>query len=197
VDEEVSNKTIILEKALKLFSERGYEAVGVAELCEVAFVTKPTLYHYYGSKRGLLDAILAARGGLLTARVREAAVYASGDRARGVPDGLERIAFALASSAREDEAFARLRITLAFAPPSSEAGEAAAALNEGIFAEVEAFFRDAALDHGNMKGRSRPYAAAFIGTVDTYIGLYLAKRSPLSDEVVRGAVRQFMYGIFS
>ena len=48
-----------------------------------------------------------------------------------------------------------------------------------------------------MKGRSEPYAAAFIGTVDTYVGLYLAKRSSLSDEVVKGAVRQFMYGIFS
>jgi AcrR family transcriptional regulator len=197
MDEEVGNRRIILEKALELFSERGYEAVGVAELCEAALLTKPTLYHYYGSKRGLLDAILAERGSALASRLREAAVYAAGDRARGVPDGLERIAFAFARGAREEPRFARLRLTLAFAPPESEAYAAAAALNEGIFDRVEAFFREAARDHGNMRGRSRPYAAAFIGTIDTYVGLFLAKRSSLDDGIVRGAVRQFMYGIFS
>jgi AcrR family transcriptional regulator len=197
MNEGIGNRAVILEKALELFAERGYEAVGVAELCEASLVAKPTLYHYYGSKRGLLDAILAERGGLLAARVREAAAYVPGDKARGVPDGLERIAFAFTRSAEEDCAFARLRLSLAFAPPSSEAGEAAASLNEGLFAAVEAFFLEAAKDHGNMRGRSRPYAAAFIGTVDTYVGLYLAKRGELSDEVVRGAVRQFMYGIFS
>jgi AcrR family transcriptional regulator len=197
MDAGSGNKAIILEKALELFAERGYEAVGVAELCEASLITKPTLYHYYGSKRGLLDAILAERGGVLAARVKEAAVYAAGDRARGVPDGLERIAFAFTRTAKEDSSFARLRLTLAFAPPSSEPGAAAAALNDALFAEVEAFFREAAKDHGNMRFRSRPYAAAFIGTVDTYVGLYLAQRIDLDEETVRGAVRQFMYGIFS
>jgi AcrR family transcriptional regulator len=186
------NKTLILDTAISLFSERGYEAVGVAELCEASSVTKPTLYHYYGSKRGLLDAIFAARGEPLLARVKTAAAYA-----HDVPLGLEGIAFAFACWAKEDGAFARFRLSLSFAPPESEGGKAVAALNDAIFAEVEGFFREAARDHGNMKGRSRPYAAAFIGTVDTYVGLFLAGRSSLSDEVVRGSVRQFMYGIFS
>jgi TetR/AcrR family transcriptional regulator len=197
MDVEAGNRENILKKALELFSERGYEAVGVAEICEVSGITKPTLYHYYASKRGLLDAILAERGGILAARVREAAVYVPGDMARGVGNGLEKIAFAFTRSAMEDVAFARLRLTLAFAPPSNEGGMAAAALNDGIFAAVDAFFGAAALEHGNMRGRSKPYAAAFIGTVDTYVGLYLAGRSELGDEIVRGAVRQFIYGIFS
>ena len=68
---------------------------------------------------------------------------------------------------------------------------------EDVFAAVEGFFLAAALDHGNMKGRSWAYTAAFLGLTDTYIGLYLAKRSSLSNEVIRGAVRQFMFGIFS
>ena len=49
---------VILEEALKLFSNNGYEATGVQEICEQAGVTKPTLYHYFGSKQGLLDAVL-------------------------------------------------------------------------------------------------------------------------------------------
>jgi TetR/AcrR family transcriptional regulator len=191
------NKGNILQVALGLFSERGYEAVGVAEICEASGITKPTLYHYFGSKRGLLDAIIAERGGPLALRIRDAASYAAGDRARGVSDGLERVALTMTAFAKEDGAFARLRLSLAFAPPSSEGWQAASSLNEGIFAAVESFFLEAAKDHGNMRGRSKPYAAAFIGTIDTYVGLFLAGHSSLDDEVVRGAVRQFMYGIFS
>lgn len=194
---ESSNKALILQRALELFSLRGYEAVGVAELCEASGITKPTLYYYYGSKRGLLDSIVAERGSILAARVKESARYAFGDRARGVPDGLERIAEAFTLSAEEDELFARLRLSLAFAPPSSEGYMAALSLNEGIYAEVEAFFRSAEEDHGNMRGRSKAYAAAFIGTIDTYVGLFLARRAVLDEATVSGAVRRFMYGIFS
>jgi AcrR family transcriptional regulator len=192
MDDGKDNRSTILATALRLFAARGYEAVGVAELCEVSGITKPTLYHYFGSKGGLLGTIIEERGGPLLARVKAAAAYA-----HDVPKGLEGIAAAFAQTAEEDADFARLRLSLSFAPPASEGGRAASGLNEAIFAGVEAFFREAALDHGNMRGRSRPYAAAFIGTVDTYVGLYLAGRSPLSDEVLRGAVRQFMYGIFS
>jgi AcrR family transcriptional regulator len=191
---ERDNRNTILGIALGLFAERGYEAVGVAELCEASDVTKPTLYHYFGSKRGLLDTIVQERGSPLLSRVTQAAKAFS---PREVPEVLAGIALAFAKHAKTDEAFARLRLTLAFAPVSSEGGEAMKALNEALFDQVEAFFRSAAGFHGNMKGRSEPYAAAFIGTVDTYVGLYLAKRSSLSDEVVKGAVRQFMYGIFS
>ena len=197
MSEGASNKAIILEKALELFAARGYEAVGVAELCDASHITKPTLYHYYGSKRGLLDAIIGEKGGILASRVKEAAAYRAGDRARGVPDGLEAIAFAFSRFAQAEPDFARLRLTLAFAPPLSEGGRAVASLNEAIFASAESFFGAAALDHGIMRGRSRPYAAAFIGAVDACVGLYLAGRVELGDEVVLGAVRRFMYGIFS
>lgn len=192
MDPMPDNRSIILEKALALFSDRGYEAVGVTELCEVSLITKPTLYHYFGSKRGLLDAIIAERGGQLLAAVKSAAYYN-----HAVPLGLELIAFAFARAAKDDAAFARLRLALHFAPPASEGWRAAAELNEALFIQVEAFFRDASGDHGNMRGRSRPYAAAFIGTIDTYVGLYLAGSNELSAEILRGAVRQFMYGIFS
>jgi AcrR family transcriptional regulator len=192
METEGGNRATIAATALRLFAERGYEAVGVAELCEVSLVTKPTLYHYFGSKRGLLDAIIEERGGSLLARVKTSAAYG-----HDVKLGLEGIAFAFARTAQEEPDFARLRLALSFAPPASEGGKAAAALNEAVFAQVEAFFRAAAGDHGNMRGRSEPYAAAFIGTVDTYVGLYLAGRSGLEDEVLRGAVKQFMHGIFS
>lgn len=52
------NRLIILQTACQLFSKLGYDAVGVQEIIEKAGFTKPTLYHYFGSNQGLLDAIL-------------------------------------------------------------------------------------------------------------------------------------------
>ena len=56
----MDNRSKILSCALKLFSARGYDAVGVQEIVDAAGITKPTLYHYFGSKRGLLETLLAA-----------------------------------------------------------------------------------------------------------------------------------------
>ena len=54
----MDNRSLILARALDLWAERGYDAVGVQEIVEAAGITKPTLYHYFGSKRGLLDALI-------------------------------------------------------------------------------------------------------------------------------------------
>ncbi len=32
----------------------GYDAMGIQRIVEAARITKPTLYHYFGSKQGLL-----------------------------------------------------------------------------------------------------------------------------------------------
>jgi AcrR family transcriptional regulator len=48
----------ILNKALELFSTKGYDATSVREICEAAEITKPTLYHFYGSKEGVYRALV-------------------------------------------------------------------------------------------------------------------------------------------
>jgi AcrR family transcriptional regulator len=191
MDQDGGNRAALLSAALTAFSERGYDGVGVAELCDACSVTKPTLYHWFGSKRGLLDAVLAEHGEPLRQAV-EAVPYG-----RDVKTGLEQVALAMAGAASANPGFARLRLALAFAPPASEGFEAGAGLNDALFAAVERFFKTAEKDHGNMKGRSRAYAATFIGTVDTCTALFLAGRGTLGDTVIRGAVKQFMHGIFS
>lgn len=182
----------ILATALRLFAERGYEAVGVAEICEQSGITKPSLYHHFCSKRGLLDAIIAERGAPLLAAVR-GSLADSND----VPRSLEEMAFSMTRAAVADRDFARLRLGLAFAPPASEGGAAAATFNTTLFEELRTYFEAATEHHGNMRGRSRAYAATFIGTIDSYVGFFLADRLKLDEITVRSAVRQFMYGIFS
>src|SRR4026208_351260 len=54
----VRNNDRILKSALELFSDKGYEATSVREICEAAGITKPTLYHFYGSKEGVYRALV-------------------------------------------------------------------------------------------------------------------------------------------
>jgi AcrR family transcriptional regulator len=50
----------ILETALDLFATHGYDATSVQAICDAARITKPTLYHFYGSKEGVYSALIAS-----------------------------------------------------------------------------------------------------------------------------------------
>ena len=71
----MDNKQVLLDRAMELFSQRGYDAVGVREVVEAAGVTKPTLYHYFECKRGLLDALLRREGAPMLEQIQRAADY--------------------------------------------------------------------------------------------------------------------------
>ena len=43
--QEVRSADRILQSALDLFSNKGYDATSVREICEAAGITKSTLYH--------------------------------------------------------------------------------------------------------------------------------------------------------
>ena len=66
---------MILGRALDLWAARGYAAVGVQELCEAGGVTKPTLYYYFGSKHGVLEALLERYAGPLLEDLRGPSTY--------------------------------------------------------------------------------------------------------------------------
>lgn len=56
--EAPTSQNRILNKALELFSSKGYEATSVREICEASGLTKPTLYHFFGSKEGVYRALV-------------------------------------------------------------------------------------------------------------------------------------------
>lgn len=51
-------KQIILEKALELFSEKGYDSVSVGEIAKAVGIKAPSLYNHYPSKQAIFDAIV-------------------------------------------------------------------------------------------------------------------------------------------
>ena len=51
-------KQRIIDKALELFSERGYDAVSVGEIAAAVGIKAPSLYNHYPSKQAIFDAIV-------------------------------------------------------------------------------------------------------------------------------------------
>ena len=188
----MDNKENILDKALMLFWERGYEAVGVQEIVEASGITKPTLYHYFGSKQGLLESLLEKYFSILMERVKKATEY-SGD----VTYSLEKLAGTLFDFAKEYPEFTVMYMGLVYAPKDSVPSRAVMRLMEQEYRAVEEMFYQASLQHGNMKDRQREYAATFLGMVNSYAMMSLTGYIELSGQLVYRAVHQFMYGIFS
>jgi AcrR family transcriptional regulator len=62
----------ILDAALAVFAERGYDAASIAEIGERAGIAKSVMYHHFGSKAGLYEAILEAQTDELVGHVRAA-----------------------------------------------------------------------------------------------------------------------------
>lgn len=188
----MDNRSALLACALQLFTARGYDAVGVQEIVETAGITKPTLYHYFGSKRGLLDTLLENNFTPLYQSVQQAADY-HGD----LPLTLDKVARSFFDFAKSHRNFYRLQLALWYTPVESEAFQAVAPWNERLYQLIEQVFSQAVEQHGNMRGRQRAYATTFLGMVNTYIGMALNGYTELDDTLIYRAVNQFMHGIFS
>ncbi|MFF4772877.1 TetR/AcrR family transcriptional regulator [Microtetraspora fusca] len=59
-------RAAILEAATSVLYERGLDGIGVAELCARIGVSKETLYRHFGTKDGLVEAMLQARSDRVT-----------------------------------------------------------------------------------------------------------------------------------
>ncbi|HEY3451515.1 MAG TPA: TetR/AcrR family transcriptional regulator [Myxococcales bacterium] len=186
------NRTKLLACALRLFVSKGYDGVGVQEIVEAAGVTKPTLYHYFGSKQGLLETLLAEEIAELEERLQAACDYR-----HDLPKTLTDIARACFEFAKGHREVYRLLLSLYFAPLESDACRAAVRWHDKHFAMVEKVFEAAEKDHGNMRGRHQAYAATFTGMIDRYIALALNGHTHLDDVLLHQAVKQFQHGIYS
>ena len=182
-------RTHLIDQALRLFAERGYDAVSVQEIVDAAGVTKPSLYHYFGSKHGLLHALLQERTAALRDAVCQAARFEN-----NLVMNLRDLASAFFIFACRQPAVYQFLMSSQYAPHGSAAFQAAAEYYEGLYTPVVRLFEQA-LPH--MQGRHRSYAVTFIGMVNTYITLALNGYLELDEALMRTAVHQYMHGIFS
>lgn len=188
----MDNQTRLLKCALRLFSHCGYAGVGVQDVVDAAGLTKPTLYHYFGSKRGLLDALLEREAAPMINAVVQASVY-QGD----LVQTLERLAQAYFHIAQERADFYRMSLAMQYSPPESEPFKAIQPYARRQQQILEEVFVRASVQHGNMAGRQKRYAAGLLGALNAAISLHYQGDGDLDDQDVYRVVHQFMHGIFS
>ncbi|RZL39752.1 MAG: TetR/AcrR family transcriptional regulator [Pedobacter sp.] len=188
----MDNRTKILKSSLELFALRGYEAVGVQEIALASEITKPTIYHYFGNKIGLLDTLLKEYNADFFDKLNKEADY-QGD----LPLTLFRLTKAYFNFAKKEKIFYKMQLSFLFAPEASDTMKAIKPIYNKQFQIIEEVFVKAGFNHGNMRGKHRIYASTFIGMINTYINLFLMDELELDDETIYKAVHQFSHGIYS
>lgn len=193
----MDNREMILSCALELFYERGYDAVGVQEIVEKAGVTKPTLYYYFGSKRGLLERLMEEHFTKLEEKLAAAAEH----NAR-VPEILYRVARSFFDGATGDPQFFLLMLSLFYSGRKSEGFQVVYPLIERYYRLYVAIFDEASQELGNMNGRQEQFAVGFSGVLNHELMMAAKDMDDLSkleitDKQTASIVHQFMYGIYS
>lgn len=188
----MSNRQRILEVALALFASYGYEATGVQEICDQAEVTKPTLYHYFNSKQGLLESILDERFKPFLSLLEAACHYR-----HDINLNLQQVVEAYFLFASRDLQLYQLLLSLRTAPSRSESRLFIKPWIKAQEEPIMAMFKAAERDHGNMHGRSRAYMISLLGVINAYVQQALEDSLTLDSDLAQKARHQFMHGIFS
>lgn len=194
VGERVSTKERLLETALELFAREGFENTGVAQIVQSAGVTKPTLYHHYGNKDGLLQSIIAHYGKALKEVLGCALVY-EGD----VIGSMDRLVISYIGFAKKNPVFFRLYKQLYQSPQASDSYRIICPFYEDVLEEVEVFFTKIGGYHTNLQGKISWMSFSLLGLMDTYILHHLQRNEleDLDDNRCRQVAKQFLYGVFS
>lgn len=189
----MDNRTKILETALDLFYAKGYDAVGVQEIAEKSGVTKPTLYHYFGSKYGLLESLIRTHYDAF-----ESDPAWSEISAEELPVALYRVVKIFFSLAQTKPKFYSLFMSMLYAGEASEMKKAVIPYAARQMESMTRLFTQARPVIGNMNGRQQQYAVTLIGMINHYLLVYLTRGDDqmLSDERAFAVVHQFMHGIY-
>ena len=207
MEKNTENKQLILNAALTLFSEKGYEGVGVQEICTASNITKPTLYYYFSSKSGLLCAIIENFGKKLSEGLEKAAEYK-----RDFTKGLSDLLVAEIMAAEENPAFFRLHSSLASSSEESEGGKIYRDFSEKIEKLFEDFFYKSANEIGNMRSKELLFSRIYLRTcrsvaLDIINGKFSGeKKSDISEDkkfsesaefssFISSIVHAFAYGV--
>jgi AcrR family transcriptional regulator len=196
---EDNNRQKIIECALELFADKGYDGVGINAILEMAELSKPTLYYYFGSKAGLFKSILHVYYEQLDETLLKVCRYYPNPNSYedDVKPVLINIAQTYINFAQNNPTFYRMMMALHFVPQTSKAAEISEKFHMVQYELIEEVFQQFAVVHNNLRGKSRLSALSFVSAINAQIAFWLRGYCVLDDNTVRQLVKQFMHGIFS
>lgn len=184
------NKEQIVNKALALFAAKGYEGVGVQEICEAAGITKPTLYYYFRSKRGLLEYIVDTHGQQLFETIKDALVYE-----HDFIKSLTKVLQAEIEFAVSNPDYFNFHAILLNSPAGSEQKEVYSVLVEKILNTYFEFFTSSCEEFGNMRGKEKLYGILFHNKVVSVASLCIRGEIVPDDQTIFQIIHSTVYGL--
>ena len=96
-------RRLILEAAVRVFAAQGYDAARVGDIAKEAGVAYGLVYHYYGSKDAVLEAVFREAWGRLMSAIAQAT-----DSRKSPPEQLELVVKIVLRAWRDDPDLVRL-----------------------------------------------------------------------------------------
>ncbi len=186
------NKTELrlMDSALSLFAEKGFESTSVREIIERAGVTRPVLYYYFASKEGLFSR-------LIKSRIQNNAhqIDAICEEITGCADRLRAIARNFFEQAETEPAVVRLTLQLFFSPPGQGPDIDKKALWRDRFDRIQNVVREG-IESGDLKpGDTEEIAMAFCAMLDMQIlSRWGSDQEALTPEFAERLVNLFLNG---
>lgn len=186
------NRETLLNCALHLFYCKGYDAVSVQEIVDAAGITKPTLYHYFKSKHGVLEALVEEKGHLINENIKNAALM-DGD----IEAVLKNIFHAQEMMAGELRELYLFMLSSYFSPNENTVKQVVAPFMVEQFKMIQDIFKRYFEDIEDAQKEC--YAVGFAGMMHYYILVRIQKKEEQKmlsdDDMIDRLVRQFLYGI--
>lgn len=192
----------ILAKALKLFSQRGYDAVSVGDIAAAVGVKAPSLYNRFSGKRAIFDAIAEATAEQYeqdTAKIRIHVQDASRDFSvfeEITEDALFEKVRQIFAYSLHDETICRLRkmLTLEQFRSPELAALYSSRYVERLVACRAAIFRDLIAAGSIRDGDAQALALLYVAPINALIGI--CDRQPDREEECLQKLRDHVHAFF-
>lgn len=189
---KIDNKENILKVALKLFSDKGYQSVGVQEIVTTANITKPTLYHYYGNKKGLLESILKRYYSEMIDRLKKVSLY-DGDLIKTLTSFTEEYF----NYSEQNKEFFYLQLSMTFVPPSNEVSSIIEPFHKEFNELIIDIFKQSIWSHGNVRNNADILARTLSGSLNFYALGIINGSLEKDEDLVYKFVKQYIYGVYT
>ncbi len=188
----MSTKEVLLDCGLALFSKASYDRVGVQEIVDAANVTKPTLYHHFGSKLGFYETVYNLHIQSWFDEMSQKARYE-----RDLVNNLNQLAVCAIEHFISNEEVYRMFEFSINVSRTSESYDFVMDHFRSFLRDIWMMFDMAIEQHGNLKGKTSLCTWHFFNILRAEICLVLDKYDEYTPDLPYKVVHQFMYGIFA
>jgi len=183
----------ILRVALRLFAHRGYLDTSMDEIAKEVGISKPAIYHYFGSKEDLFRTLLEAMR-----RRHEEEIEQLRSRHLSLPDLLEEMTRQTIAMMKENPDWLRLMIRILSNPTELRDFDGVAEIDCAVHNAEARLINEAACDMRLRPGLTmEDFVYFYHGVIFSFIARCLLACAPVDEENMPARLRDLvLFGAF-